>query len=405
MIEIHKIREDFPILKKKIYGKPLVYLDNAATTHKPKKVLDTISEFYSTKNSSIHRGVHYLSEEASAAYEDTRETVRKFINAENVSEIIFTQGTTDSINLVADSFGRAFVNKGDEIIITEMEHHSNIVPWQMLCEHKGATLKIIPIDDEGNLIIEKLKTLITDKTKLISLTYVSNVLGIINPIQKIIRLAHRNNVPVLIDGAQAVQHIPIDIQCLDCDFFAFSGHKIYAETGIGILYAKQKWMEAMPPYRHGGGMVSSVSYEETSFLEPPLKFEAGTSNIGGAVSLKAAIEYINTIGLRKIVGYEKEVCKYAMETLRTLPRVTVYGRAEKRCGIISFNLDNIHHYDVGLIFDKMGIVVRTGMHCAQPLMKRYGIKGTVRASFAMYNTKKEVDKLIEGIKKAKKMLM
>ncbi len=404
MFNIDKIRDDFPILKRKIYNKPLVYLDNAATTQKPKQVIDSISEFYSNKNSNIHRGVHYLSEEADSEYEKARKTVKEYINAEKSSEIIFTQGTTDSLNFIADTFGKSLLKQGDEIIITEMEHHSNIIPWQILCDQKDAVLKTIPVDDNGTLFLEKLKELITDKTRLISLTYVSNVLGTINPVKKIIKQAHKHNIPVIIDGAQAVQHIPTDVQSLDCDFFVFSGHKMYAGTGIGILYAKQKWLEAMPPHRYGGGMISEVSFEKTSFLDPPHKFEAGTVNIAGAVSLKAAVEYINKIGFETISSHEKKVYGYAAEKIRKLPGVTVYGNIADVCGALSFNLDSIHHYDAGALLDKMGIAVRTGKHCAEPLMNRYGIQGTIRASFAIYNSIEDADALLNGIKKVQKIL-
>ncbi|MFO7888740.1 MAG: cysteine desulfurase [bacterium] len=404
MIDMGTIRADFPILKKKIYGNPLVYLDNAATTQKPFQVIEALTEFYSGQNSNIHRGVHYLSELATDAYESARETVRKFIRAEQPSEIIFTQGTTDSINLLAGSLGRTFIKEGNEIIITEMEHHSNLVPWQMLCEHKGAVLKIIPIRDDGTLITEKLKTLMTERTKLISLSWVSNVLGIRYPVEQIIQIAHKHNIPVLIDGAQAVQHIPIDVQSLDCDFLVFSGHKMYAGTGVGILYINKKWLDTLPPSRYGGGMISSVSFEKTTFGDPPYNFEAGTPNIAGAVSLKAAIEYMNTIGSKNIAALENKVYNYARGILEKFPGVTVYGKAEDMCGALSFNLDGIHPYDAGSILDKMGIAVRTGKHCAEPLMDHYGIQGTIRASFAVYNTRKEIDLLIQGIEKVQKML-
>lgn len=404
MIDIDKIRSDFPLLKKKIYGKPLVYLDNAATTQKPTQVLDKVRKFYFTRNSNIHRGVHHLSELATAAYEDARETVKEFIHAEDSSEIVFTQGTTDSINILADSLGQTYINKGDQIIITEMEHHSNLVPWQKLCEKKGAFLKILPINNDGTLITEKLKTLITNRTRLVSISWVSNVLGIVYPIKNIINSAHEQNIPVIIDGAQAVPHIPVNVQDLDCDFFVFSGHKMYAGTGIGILYINKKWLDILPPSRYGGGMISKVSFEKTTFEDPPYKFEAGTPNIAGAVSLKAAIEYMNTIGLKNIAALENKVYKYARERLERSPGVRVYGKATDMCGAISFNLNNIHHYDAGTILDKMGVAIRTGQHCTEPLMKHYGIPGTIRASFALYNTTKEVDALIKGIEKVQKML-
>jgi len=404
MLNIDKIRADFPILKRKIYNNPLIYLDNAATTQKPQQVIDSVAEFYSFKNSNIHRGVHYLSEEADCEYQQARETVKEYINAEKSSEIIFTQGTTDSLNFIADTLGRSLLKKGDEIIITEMEHHSNIVPWQILCNQIDAVLKIIPVDDNGTLLLEKLQELITDKTRLISLTYVSNVLGIINPVKKIIKQVHNHDILVIIDGAQAVQHIPIDVQSLDCDFFVFSGHKMYAGTGIGVLYAKQKWLEVIPPYRYGGGMISEVNFENTLFQDPPQKFEAGTVNIAGAVSLKTAIEYINAIGLESISSHEKKVYSYTVEKLRKLPKVTVYGNTTDMCGALSFNLDNIHHYDAGTLLDKMGIAVRTGKHCAEPLMNRYGVQGTIRASFAIYNSIEDADALINGIRKVQKIM-
>jgi cysteine desulfurase/selenocysteine lyase len=404
MIDIDRIRADFPILGKKIHGKPLVYLDNAATTQKPKVVLDKIAEFYTNSYSNIHRGVHHLSEQASLAYENARKTVKEFINARSLSEIVFTSGTTEAINLVANSFGSKFIKKGDEIIVSEMEHHSNIVPWQILCEHTKARLRVAPFDNDGILMMDKLKKLITEKTKLISIVYVSNALGVINPIKEIIELAHAQDIPVLIDGAQAVQHIPVDVQDLDCDFFAFSGHKIYAETGIGVLYGKERWLEEMPPYQSGGGMIDSVSFEKTTYADLPLKFEAGTGNYVAAVSLGTAIEYITQIGMDAIVNYEKSVSNYATEKLSKINGLKMYGLTPERCGIISFNLENIHPYDAGLILDKFGIAIRTGMHCAEPVMRHYGINGTIRASFVFYNTKEEIDKLCIGLQKARTML-
>jgi len=403
MRDIDRVRLDFPILNQKINGNKLVYLDNSATTHKPQQVIDSIIEFYSSMNCNVHRSVHYLSEQASTAYESVREKVKDFIKAKKSREIVFTSGTTESINLVADSFGRAFINEGDEIIITEMEHHSNIVPWQMLCENKGAKLKIIPFDNNGTLMIDKLRNLITDKTKLISLTYVSNVLGTINPVKDVIKIAHKKDIPVLIDGAQAVQHIPIDVQDLDCDFFVFSGHKIYAETGVGVLYAKEKWLEAMPPYKYGGGMISKVSFKKTTFADIPFKFEAGTGNISAVISLGKAIEYVNNIGIKEIEKHENMLMNYALDQLSALSGVTIYGNAPKRCGIISFNLENIHHYDAVMILDKMGIAVRSGKHCAEPVMSHYGINGSIRVSFAIFNSKEDIDILIKGLKKVQEL--
>lgn len=404
MIDIKKIRGDFPILSKEVHGKPLVYLDNAATTQKPKAVLEAIIKFYTEYNSNIHRGVHFLGEQASNGYEKAREKVKNFVNAANITEIIFTSGTTGSINLVANSFGESFINEGDEIIISEMEHHSNIVPWQLICERKGAFLKVIPFNNDGLLQVDAVKTLITSKTKLISLIYVSNVLGVINPVKKIIELAHSYDIPVLIDGAQAVQHIPIDVQELDCDFFAFSGHKIYAETGIGVLYGKEKWLEKMPPYQCGGGMISSVSFENTSYADLPFKFEAGTNNYVAALSLGTAIDYLKTIRISNIAAYEQEVYDYAILSLSDIEGLTIFGNAPQRCGSISFNLESIHPYDAGMLLDKSGIAIRTGNHCAEPVMKHYGIGGTIRASFALYNTIEEINELIKGIHKAQKVL-
>lgn len=405
MIDIEKIRSDFPILSRKIYGKPLVYLDNAATTQKPLLVLNKINEFNKSINSNIHRGSHYLSEQASSAYENARKTIKDFINARSVNEVIFTSGTTESINLLADSLGNTYVKEGDEIIITEMEHHSNIVPWQVLCKRKKAYLKVIPLDGNGEILIDNLQALINIKTKLVSICYVSNALGIINPVKEVIRIAHQHNIPVLIDGAQAIQHLPVDVQDLDCDFFAFSGHKLYAETGIGVLYGKEKWLEEMPPYQTGGGMITSVSFNETKFAGLPQKFEAGTVNYMGAISLAAAMDYIQTIGIKDIFLHEKELMNYIEERLNKLDNLTIYGSSLDRCGVLSFNLNGIHPYDAGMILDKLGIAIRTGNHCAEPIMRRLSIGGTIRASFAMYNTHKEIDTLINGINKVREMLL
>lgn len=403
MFDIEKIRSDFPILRKKINKNQIVYLDNSATTHKPQEVIDSIIDFYTSKNSNIHRGAHFLSDQASRIYESVREKIKNFINSKKTEEIIFTSGTTESINLIANSFGQRFIKKDDEIIITEMEHHSNIVPWQILCENKKAKLIIIPLDKDGNLNLDMLKKLITEKTKIISVTHISNVLGTINPVKEIIKIAHRKNIPVLIDGAQAVPRIPIDVQNLDCDFYVFSGHKIYAETGIGVMYAKKKWLNAMPPYKYGGGMISKVNFEKTTFADLPFKFEAGTTNISAVISLGKAIDYIEKIGINEIEKHENLLTKYAVEKLTNLEGVTVYGKPQRRCGVVSFNLDGIHHYDAVMILDKMGIALRSGMHCAEPLMNHYKIKGNIRVSFAIYNTKEEIDKLINGIKKVQEM--
>ncbi len=403
MMDMEAIRKDFPILERKIHGKPLVYLDNAATTQKPRVVLDRILRFYSGSNSNIHRGVHHLSERASQAYENARKTVKAFINAGDASEIIFTSGTTAALNLVASSFGRRFIGRGDEIIVSEMEHHSNLVPWQILCEQCGAFLKVIPFEDDGTLKMDEFERLITERTRLISIVYVSNALGVVNPVREIIDRAHSRDIPVLVDGAQAVQHLPVDVRDLDCDFFAFSGHKIYAETGVGVLYGKEKWLESMPPYQAGGGMVGSVSFGKTTYAEPPLKFEAGTVNYVGAVSLESAIRYIDSIGREEIVDHERDLLNYATENLRGIEGLKIYGLSPERCGALSFNLENIHSYDAGLILDKLGIAVRTGTHCAEPVMRHYGIEATIRASFALYNTREEIDRLVEGIEKTKSM--
>jgi cysteine desulfurase/selenocysteine lyase len=403
MIDIENIPADFPILNQKINGNYLVYLDNSATTQKPQQVIDGIIEYYTKMNCNVHRSAYFLSKLASNEYESVREKVREFINARNSKEIVFTSGTTESINLIANSFGNTFIKEGDEIIITEMEHHSNIVPWQMLCENKKANLKILPFDDDGILQIDKLDTLITDRTKLLSITYVSNVLGTINPVKEIIKIAHKKNIPILIDGAQAVQHMPVDVQDLDCDFFVFSGHKIYAETGVGVLYAKEKWLETMPPFKFGGGMISSVSFKKSTFSSIPYKFEAGTGNISAVISLGKAIEYVKKIGFKYIEKHENDLIKYSLDQLNSIDGLRIYGNPSKRCGIISFNLENIHHYDAVLILDKMGIAVRSGKHCAEPVMDHYGIKGSIRASFAIYNTRDDIDKLIKGLKKVQEM--
>jgi cysteine desulfurase/selenocysteine lyase len=404
MINIDKIRSDFPILETRVYGHPLVYLDNAATTQKPRDVLERVSSFYREENANIHRGSHFLSEKASSAYESARDCVRKFINARKSSEIIFTSGTTFSINLVAQSFGTLRVNRGDEIIVTEMEHHSNLIPWQILCENKGAFLKVVPFDNNGSLQIDLLKSLISEKTKLIAFTYVSNVLGTINPVKEITSLAHSFNVPVLIDGAQAVQHLPIDVQEIDCDFFVFSGHKIYAETGIGVLYGKESLLERMPPYQTGGGMVSSVDFSKVSFNGLPFKFEAGTGNIAGAVSLEAAINYMNKIGLDNINLHEQELFSFAEKELSAIEGLEIYGKSPQRCTLISFNIGSTSPYDACAIMDKMGIALRSGTHCSELTLRHFGIRGSIRASFALYNTKNEIELLVRGIRKVKSMI-
>ena len=400
---VYKIREDFPILTKTVYGQPLVYLDNAATTHKPQRVIDTVNEYMSKHNSSIHRGVHYLSEIITEEYENARKKVQEFIHARHLHEIIFTSGTTGSVNGVAFSFGEKYVGPGDEIIITAMEHHANIVPWQMMCQRKDAVLKVIPVTDEGNLVTEDIEKLITKKTRLLSLTHVSNVLGTINPVEEIISVAHRYDVPVLIDAAQSVQHIPVDVEKMDCDFLVFSGHKIYGPTGIGVLYGKEKWLEEMPPFQGGGDMVDTVTFEKTTYSQLPLKFEAGTTNFIGAIGLGSSIDYISSLGLENIGKHEHELLEYANAKISDLGDIKIYGTSEHKSAIISFLIGNIHQLDAGMIMDKMGVAVRTGTHCAQPLMHRFGIEGNIRASFALFNTMEEVDILCTAIQKVKEM--
>ena len=402
--DIHSIRNDFPILKRSVNGKPLVYLDNGASTQKPQSVIDAINYYYTSQNSNIHRGVHYLSQIATDAYEITRRKLKSFINSKEEYEIIITKGTTDSINLVASSFGDAFVHEGDEVIISAMEHHSNIVPWQLLCERKKAVLKIIPINDEGELNMDAYRHLLNDRVKIVALTYVSNTLGTINPVKEIIELAHKQNIPVLLDAAQAIQHISIDVQALDVDFLAFSGHKMYGPTGIGVLYGKEKWLNAMPPYQGGGDMIKDVSFEKTTYNELPFKFEAGTPNIEAGITLSFAIDYINSIGLDKIAQYEDELLNYATSELLEIEGLRIIGTAKEKSGVISFLVGDIHPYDIGVILDKLGIAVRTGHHCTQPLMKRFDIPGTVRASIGLYNTKEEIDELVKGVKRAVSML-
>lgn len=402
--DIHSIRNDFPILKSMVNGKPLVYLDNGASTQKPQLVIDAINHYYSSQNSNVHRGVHYLSQIATDAYEVTRRKLKAFINSKEEHEIILTKGTTDSINLVASSFGSAFINEGDEVLISAMEHHSNIVPWQMLCESKKANLKVVPINDAGELDMDAYGKLLNERVKIVSITYVSNTLGTINPVKEIVRLAHAQNIPVLLDAAQAVQHIPIDVQALDVDFLAFSGHKMYGPTGVGVLYGKEKWLNAMPPYQGGGDMIKDVSFEKTTYNDLPFKFEAGTPNIEAGVALAFAIDYINSIGLDKIGQYEHELLAYATDELLDINGLRVIGTAKQKSSVISFVVGKIHPYDIGVILDKLGIAVRTGHHCTQPLMALYGIPGTVRASIGLYNTKEEIDTLVKGVKKAVTML-
>lgn len=401
--DINKIRADFPILSKEIYGKPLVYLDNAATTQKPLCVVNKISENYLNNNANIHRGVHFLSQVATEAHEAARETVRKFINARHAREIVFTRGTTEAINLVASSFGRSQCKEGDEIIVSHMEHHSNIVPWQLLQAEKGIVLKVIPFDPNGELQLEKLDELITEKTKLISIAHVSNTLGTVNPVAEIIKKAHSHNIPVMVDGAQSVPHMPVDVQSLDADFYVFSGHKIYGPTGIGVLYGKEEWLDKIPPYQGGGEMIQKVTFEKTTFNELPFKFEAGTPDYIGSTALAEALNYVSAIGMEKIAAHEQELVRYTLEKLGEVENIRFIGNAKNRSGLVSFLVGNIHPYDLGSIIDKLGIAVRTGHHCAEPVMAAFGIEGTVRASFGIYNTKEEIDILVAGVQRAAKM--
>lgn len=402
--DVDHIRQDFPILTRTVNNKPLVYLDNGATTQKPKQVIDAIVEYYTQLNSNVHRGVHHLSQLATDAFEVTRRKLKPFVNAAHEHEIILTKGTTESINLVAACYGRAFVGIGDEIIISAMEHHSNIVPWQMCCEERGATLKVIPVNDAGELDMDAYRSMLSNRTKMVAVTYVSNALGTVNPVKDIINLAHASGAPVLLDAAQAIQHLAIDVQALDVDFLAFSGHKMYGPTGIGVLYGKEKWLDAMPPYQGGGEMIKEVTFEKTTYNELPFKYEAGTPNIEAGICLTHAIDYINAIGLDQIARYEQELLAYATQQLLDVPGLRMIGTAQEKSSVLSFLLDGTHPYDVGVILDKLGIAVRTGHHCTQPLMDRYDIPGTVRASIAMYNSKADIDALVAGVKRAAAML-
>jgi cysteine desulfurase/selenocysteine lyase len=402
---IDKIRADFPILKREVNGKPLVYLDNGATTQKPSSVINSIVHYYTDMNSNVHRGVHYLSQISTDAFEVTRKKVQAFIHAAEDKEIIITKGTTDGINLIATCYGRAFIHEGDEIIISAMEHHSNIVPWQMLCDEKGCKIRVIPMNDKGELDMDAYSNLFNEKTKLVAVTYVSNSLGTINPVREMISIAHGHGAVVLVDAAQAVQHIQIDVQKLDVDFLVFSGHKMYGPTGVGVLYGKEELLNAMPPYQGGGDMIKEVTFEKTTYNELPFKFEAGTPNIEAGICLNEAIDYINSIGLENIEAYEHDLLQYATEKLAEIPGMRFIGTAEQKCSVISFVIDGTHPYDVGVILDKLGIAVRTGHHCAQPVMDRFGIPGTIRASLAVYNTKEEIDILVAGIQRAVNMLV
>lgn len=402
--DIEKIRTDFPILSRKVNGKQLIYFDNGATSQKPIRVIETIDHYYKYQNANIHRGVHTLSQEITVEYENARSVVQKHLNAEYSHEIIFTSGTTASINLVASSFGKKFVSKGDEIIVSAMEHHSNILPWQQLCNEKGAILKVIPINDSGELLMDEYSKLLNERTKIVAITHISNTLGTINPVKEIIDLAHLKNIPVLVDGAQAVPHMNVNVLELDADFYCFSGHKLFGPTGVGILYGKEKWLNEMPPYQIGGGTIKTVSFEKTEYAGLPLKFEAGTPHIEGGIGLAAAINYINDIGLDSIAEYEHGLLIYATEALEKIEGLKIIGTAKNKASVISFIIDSLHPFDVGTILDQLGIAVRTGHHCTQPLMTHYCIQGTIRASFAFYNTKEEIDEFINGLERAIKML-
>lgn len=403
MYQIEDVRKDFPILSKTIYNKPLVYLDNAATTQKPLSVIEAMNNEYLNVNSNVHRGVHWLSQQATELHESARETLRKFINAKSTNEIIFTRGTTESINLVASSFVEGFMNAGDEVIVSEMEHHSNIVPWQLQMARKGIALKVAPIDDEGNLDMEAFKKLFSERTKLVSIAHVSNVLGTVNPIDEIIQFAHSQGVPVLVDGAQSAPHFAIDVQAMDCDFFALSGHKMYGPTGIGILYGKEEWLDRMPPYQGGGEMIETVSFDKVTFEKPPLKFEAGTPDYVATHGLATAVDYLLGLGMDNIQKHEAMLTKYAMEQLSTIKDIRFIGTPRQKDAVVSFLVGDIHPFDLGTLLDRLGIALRTGHHCAQPLMQRLGIQGTVRASFGLYNTKEEIDVLVKGIERVAAM--
>lgn len=403
MYDITQIRDDFPILSRSIYNKPLVYFDNGATTQKPRCVVEAMVDEYYNVNANVHRGVHFLSQKATDLHEASRETVRAFINAKSTAEIIFTRGTTESINLLAFSFGEAMVKEGDEIIVSAMEHHSNIVPWQMMCERKGAHLKMMPMNDDGELLLHEYEALINEKTRIVCCTHVSNVLGTINPVKEVVRIAHEHGVPVLIDGAQSTPHMKVDMLDIDCDFFAFSGHKVYGPTGIGVLYGKERWLDKLPPYQGGGEMIKNVSFEKTTYNELPYKFEAGTPDYIASHALAKAIDYVTTLGMDNIYEHEQQLTSYAMERMAEIEGMRIFGPKHHHDAVISFLVGNIHHLDMGTLLDRLGIAVRTGHHCAEPLMHRLGIEGTVRASFGLYNTKDEVDVLVEGIKRVARM--
>jgi cysteine desulfurase / selenocysteine lyase len=402
--DVIDIRRDFPILNQTVHGKPLVYFDNAATTQKPASVIEALTQYYQEFNANIHRGIHSLAEKATAEYEATRDAVQAFIHVAHREEIVFTRGTTEGINLVAQTFGRQTLKPGDEVIISAMEHHSNIVPWQMICEQTGAALKVIPISDRGEILLDEYEKLLSEKTKIVAVVYVSNSLGTINPVREMTEMAHRHGAKVLIDGAQASVHLDVDVQALDCDFYVFSSHKAYGPTGIGVLYGKRALLESMPPYQGGGEMIKDVSFEKTTYNELPYKFEAGTPNIGDTVAFKAALDYVNAIGKPAIAEHEHELLLYATEAMTQIEGLRIVGQAADKISVVSFLIDGIHHQDIGIILDTQGIAIRTGHHCTQPLMNRFGIPGTSRASFAMYNTKEEIDVLVRGLHKVKKMM-
>lgn len=402
-MDIKKIREDFPILNRTVYGKPLIYFDNGATTQKPRLVIDSLVDEYYSVNANVHRGVHYLSQQATELHETSRATVREFINARSINEIIFTRGTTEAINLLVSSFGEEFMEEGDEVILSVMEHHSNIVPWQLLAARKGIAIKVIPMNDKGELLLDEYEKLFSDRTKIVSVTQVSNVLGTVNPVKEMIATAHAHGVPVLIDGAQSVPHMKVDMQDMDADFFAFSAHKIYGPTGVGVLYGKEEWLDRLPPYQGGGEMIQHVSFEKTTFNELPFKFEAGTPDYIGTTGLAKALDYVTGLGMDNITAHEHELTTYAMQRLKEIPDIRIFGEATHKSSVISFLVGNIHHFDMGTLLDRLGIAIRTGHHCAQPLMQRLGIEGTVRASFAVYNTKEEIDALVAGVERISKM--
>lgn len=401
--EVDRIRDDFPILSRTVYGKPLVYLDNGATTQKPRAVVDAITEEYYSVNANVHRGVHFLSQRATELHEASRETVRRFINARSTNEIVFTRGTTESINLLAYSYGEACMKAGDEVLLSTMEHHSNIVPWQLLQARKGIVLKVIPMNDRGELLLDAYEKLFTERTRLVCVAHVSNVLGTVNPVKDMARTAHSHGVPILIDGAQSIPHMPVDVQELDADFYVFSGHKVYGPTGVGVLYGKEDWLDRLPPYQGGGEMIQHVSFERTTFNELPFKFEAGTPDYIGTTGLARALDYVTALGMDRIAAYEHDLTEYATRQLKQVPGMRIFGEAPEKGSVISFLVGNIHHFDMGTLLDRLGIAVRTGHHCAQPLMQRLGIEGTVRASFGLYNTREEVDALVAGVERVSRM--